>query len=53
MMKYLILEGNGAEGLQAKVQQCIGEGWEPLGGVSMAASTNTGMWWYYQAMIMR
>jgi hypothetical protein len=52
-MKYLILEGSSAEELQAKVQHYIGEGWEPLGGVSAAASPNTGSWWYYQAMVMR
>ena len=52
-MKYHILEGSSTEELQTKVQHYIGEGWEPLGGVSAAVSTHTGGWWYYQAMIMR
>jgi Domain of unknown function (DUF1737) len=52
-MKYLVVEADSAEALQAKVQHYIGEGWEPLGGLSVAVSPNSGSWWYYQAMIMR
>jgi hypothetical protein len=41
-----------ARDLQAKVQQHIEQGWEPLGGLSVA-TYGAGMWWYYQALIKR
>jgi hypothetical protein len=49
MMKYLIVEATSARGLQEKVQQYIDEGWEPLGGLSVA-TYGAGAWWYYQAI---
>jgi uncharacterized protein DUF1737 len=51
-MKYLIAEANSARVLQEKVQQYIEQGWEPLGGVSVA-TYGAGTWWYYQALIKR
>ena len=51
-MKYLVVEASSVAELQANVQQYIGEGWEPLGGLSVA-TYGAGMWWYYQAMIIR
>lgn len=51
-MKYLIAEANSARDLQAKVQHYIEEGWEPLGGLSVATYA-AGAWWYYQALIKR
>ena len=51
-MKYIIAEANSARDLQAKVQQHIEQGWEPLGGLSVA-TYGAGMWWYYQALIKR
>ena len=35
-MKYLIAEAYSARDLQEKVQQHIDQGWEPLGGLSVA-----------------
>jgi hypothetical protein len=51
-MKYLIAEANSAHALQEKVQQYIEQGWEPLGGVSVA-TYGAGTWWYYQALVKR
>jgi len=51
-MKYRIAEANSAHDLQKKVQQLIEQGWEPLGGLSVA-TYGAGMWWYYQALIKR
>jgi uncharacterized protein DUF1737 len=51
-MKYLIAEANSAADLQKKVQKYIEEGWEPLGGVSVA-TYGALTWWYYQALIKR
>ena len=51
-MKYLIVEATSARVLQEKVQQHIDEGWEPLGGLSVA-TYGAGAWWYYQALIKR
>ena len=51
-MRYLIAEANSARDLQEKVQQHIEQGWEPLGGLSVA-TYGAGMWWYYQALIKR
>ena len=51
-MKYLIAEANSARDLQAKVQQYIEQGWEPIGGLSVA-TYGVGSWWYYQALIKR
>jgi len=52
VMKYLIAEANSARDLQAKVQQYIEQGWEPIGGLSVA-TFGVGNWWYYQALIKR
>lgn len=49
-MKYMIVEATSAQILQEKVQQYIDEGWEPLGGLSVA-TYGAGAWWYYQALI--
>lgn len=51
-MKYLVVEANSADELQRQVQQYIEQGWEPLGGLSVA-TYGAGTWWYYQAMILR
>ena len=51
-MKYLIAEATSAHDLQAKVQQYMEQGWEPLGGLSVA-TYGAGAWWYYQALIKR
>jgi len=51
-MKYLVVEAASALVLQAKVQQYLDQGWEPLGGLSVA-TYGAGAWWYYQALIKR
>lgn len=51
-MQYVVIEAESAEELQSKVQEHIGLGWEPIGGLSVA-TTGPGNWWYYQAMIKR
>jgi hypothetical protein len=51
-MKYLIAEANSARDLQQKVQEYIDQGWEPIGGLSVA-TYGVGAWWYYQALIKR
>jgi len=52
IMKYLIAEATSVRALQEKVQQYIEQGWEPLGGLSVA-TYGAGAWWYYQALIKR
>jgi hypothetical protein len=52
IMKYLIAEANSVLDLQKKVQQYIEQGWEPLGGLSVA-TYGALSWWYYQALIKR
>jgi Domain of unknown function (DUF1737) len=51
-MRYIILEAGDVKELTRQVQELIDQGWEPQGGVS-AASNQTMVWWYYQAMIRR
>ena len=51
-MQYLVVEAGSAADLQAQVQNYIEQGWEPLGGLSVA-TCGVGLWWYYQAMIIR
>ncbi len=51
-MKYLVVEASSAGELQGKVQGYIDQGWEPLGGLSVA-TYGAGTWWYYQAMVQR
>ena len=52
IMKYLIAEATSVRALQENVQQYIEQGWEPLGGLSVA-TYGAGAWWYYQALIKR
>ena len=49
-MQYVVIEAKSAQSLQEKVQQHLDEGWQPLGGLSVA-TYNAGAWWYYQALI--
>ena len=49
-MRYIILEAGSINELSLKVEEYIEMGWEPQGGVS-AASNQTMVWWYYQAMV--
>ena len=51
-MKYQIAEANSVRDLQKKVPEYIEQGWEPLGGVSVA-TYGALTWWYYQALIKR
>jgi hypothetical protein len=51
-MRYQIVEASSAQELQQKVQDLINDGWEPLGGLSVA-TYGAGAWWYYQAMVLR
>jgi Domain of unknown function (DUF1737) len=51
-MRYIILEASSITDLSAKVEEYISRGWEPQGGMS-AASNQTLVWWYYQAMVHR
>jgi len=53
-MEYTIIEAQGsAQQLEAAVNRAIQEGWEPIGGVAVAYSPNSGNWWYYQAMVRK
>lgn len=49
-MRYVVVEERSAEDLQNKVQAMIDDGWEPLGGLSVATHS-AGAWWYFQAMV--
>jgi len=51
-MSYHVVEAQSAVQLQENVQSLIDQGWEPLGGISVATYA-AGAWWYYQAMIKR
>ena len=51
-MEYVILEAGSIEKLARQVNESIRDGWEPQGGIS-AASNQTMVWWYYQAMVRR
>jgi hypothetical protein len=42
-MKYRIAEANNARDLQQKVQEYIDQGWEPVGGLSVA-TYGVGAW---------
>jgi hypothetical protein len=51
-MAYIILEASSIGELSQTVEEYMAMGWEPQGGVS-AASNQTLVWWYYQAMVRR
>lgn len=50
-MEYRLCEAKTAKKLQRTVNQLLGAGWRPTGGVSAAQSNSTAQWWYYQAMV--
>jgi hypothetical protein len=50
-MEYWICEENAKDKLQAQVNQAIAEGWQPLGGLQVVESHQSGQWWYYQALV--
>ena len=51
-MEYKVLEAkDDVLDLQKAVNEQITEGWEPLGGVAVAYSTQSFCWWFYQAMV--
>jgi hypothetical protein len=51
-MEYKVVEASGKVlNLQEEVYRHIGDGWVPLGGVAVAFSSVSNLWWYYQAMI--
>ena len=51
-MRYRIVEAKDTEGLEQDVNEAIGEGWQPLGGICVVNSqANTYAWWFYQAMV--
>jgi len=53
-MQYMVIEAkDDAQELDEAVNQQIEEGWEPLGGVAVGYSTDSGNWWFYQAMVKR
>ena len=49
-MKYVVVDAQSAAELQKKVQALIDQGWEPLGGVSIAYAA-VGSMWYAQAVV--
>jgi len=51
-MHYHICEAKSAKVLQLEVTHLIAKGWRPVGGISVANSPNTGVWYYYQAMVL-
>jgi Domain of unknown function (DUF1737) len=52
-MRYHICEAKSARALQEEVTRLLAKGWRPVGGISAANSSNSGIWWYYQAMVLR
>jgi hypothetical protein len=51
-MVYKLIEAKGdAAKLQDAVNELIQDGWQPLGGIPVVFSPNTGTWWFYQAMV--
>lgn len=51
-MRYTVVEAQSAGDLRRKVQELIDQGWEPLGGLSVATYA-AGAWWYFQALVQR
>ena len=51
-MHYHICEAKSAKVLQLEVTHLIAKGWRPIGGISVVNSPNSGLWWYYQAMVL-
>ena len=50
-MEYKIIEASDeALALQEEVNRHIQQGWVPAGGVAVAFSSQSGRWWFYQAM---
>ena len=52
-MHYHICEAKSAKALQEEVSRLLAKGWRPVGGISAANSSSSGIWWYYQAMVLR
>lgn len=48
MIDYMVVESRTSDGLRDKVLALISEGWRPIGGVSIGASS---CWMFCQAMI--
>ena len=51
-MRHKVVEADSPVELQRKVQELIDQGWEPLGGLSVA-TYGVGRWWYFQALVQR
>ncbi|QDV37732.1 DUF1737 domain-containing protein [Tautonia plasticadhaerens] len=51
-MHYHICEAKSAKGLREEVSRLLAKGWRPLGGVATVNSSNSGNWWYFQAMML-
>jgi len=49
--RYLILEDSTAINLTQQVNICIGDGWQPIGGVAIVSSNEDGVCAYYQSMV--
>ncbi len=50
-MEYCLCEARTVAKLERTVNQLLGAGWRPTGGVSVTQSHKSSHWWYYQAMV--
>lgn len=46
-MEYIVLEGVGTKGITRLVNEYIGKGWKPQGGIGVRENTD----YFYQAMV--
>jgi len=50
-VEYQLCEAKSADSLQRTVNQLLGAGWRPTGGVAVVQSDQSYHWWYYQAVV--
>ncbi len=51
VVEYRLCEAKTTRKLKRTLNQLLGAGWRPIGGVSVAQPHSTNKWWYYQALV--
>lgn len=51
-MSYMVCEGSSVAKLREEVDHYLRKGWKLQGGIAVACSPTTAVWWFYQAIVL-